>query len=161
MGGGHSPVTPSYGLAADCMTELYLVIANGSVIRVSNDTNDENITNLFWAIRGGGGSTFGVTVNITFALHDPPNNNNNNRSDNANNEVFTLYDGIFEMFSETAFKNIMNGIFNYTIHNMDSKVGGYILLAYEQYYPTLIVSWLFPYGLNYTQNSINNHLLNC
>ena len=173
MGGGHSPITPYYGLSADFVTELYLVDANGSIIHVTNETNDESIKDLFWGIRGGGGSTFGVTVNITFKLHDPPstiitNDMNqmdrnwhkldiNGKQSDANN-VFTQYTGIYGLYGENGFKNVFNILFNFTKYEMDSKAGGYIIFEYENgaLWPSLILSLLYPYNANFTKSNLDS-----
>ena len=201
MGGGHSPITPSYGLAVDFVTELYLVDSNASVIHVTNTSQDSNIRDLFWAIRGGGGSTFGVVVNITFKTHDPPNNkNNNNNNNNSNNynknnkhipneatsednnnkktknkhknknknsndnsNVFTGYYAAFIMYTDKIFSEVFNGILNYTANYLDSNVGGYLmgeLSSADPGFPIISFALLFPYDLEYAENSINTYFLN-
>lgn len=47
-GGGHSVLSPRYGLAADNVLEIQLVDPNGHVITV----NEEQRPRLFWALRG-------------------------------------------------------------------------------------------------------------
>ncbi|OAA76603.1 FAD-binding, type 2 [Akanthomyces lecanii RCEF 1005] len=60
-GGGHSILSPRYGLAADQVIEMEVVTADGKIQKVNQDQNPD----LFWAIRGGGGSTFGVVTSFT------------------------------------------------------------------------------------------------
>src|ERR1700712_736559 len=55
---GHSPLSPKYGLGADQVLEYKVVTADG-VLRVANAVSNSD---LFWALRGGGGGTFGVVV---------------------------------------------------------------------------------------------------
>ncbi|KAM3548458.1 hypothetical protein MY1884_009170 [Beauveria asiatica] len=50
QGGGHSPLGPWKGMASDNALQFEVVTAD---------------VNLFWALRGGGGGTFGVAVSIT------------------------------------------------------------------------------------------------
>eukprot|EP01084_Bolivina_argentea_P056183 102860_1 len=72
MGGGHGIMSPFYGLSADFIREFYIVDAKGDIIHIYNTSGQNtDIDNLFWSLRGGGGGTFGVTINITFALHTP------------------------------------------------------------------------------------------
>jgi FAD binding domain len=52
MGGGHGFHTSSLGLGADQVLSLELVTADGRFITADPNTN----TDLFWALRGGGGS---------------------------------------------------------------------------------------------------------
>jgi len=80
LGGGHSPIGRKFGMAVDNLLSVKMVAANGSVI-VANEThtvvdnNDGGNTltyangELFWALRGGGGSTFGIVTEFTYKLH--------------------------------------------------------------------------------------------
>ncbi|KAJ7105710.1 hypothetical protein C8R44DRAFT_886636 [Mycena epipterygia] len=61
MGGGHSVLAPSYGLGVDRVLEIKLVTPDGK-LRTANACQN---TDLFWALRGGGGGTFGVVVEST------------------------------------------------------------------------------------------------
>ncbi|XP_014555639.1 hypothetical protein COCVIDRAFT_27536 [Bipolaris victoriae FI3] len=65
QGGGHSPLTPLYGTAADSVLSMEVVTADGEFV-VANSTSH---TDLFWALRGGGGSTFGVVTSVTVKAH--------------------------------------------------------------------------------------------
>ncbi|KAL2869175.1 FAD/FMN-containing protein [Aspergillus lucknowensis] len=70
LGGGHSPFAHYYGLAADNVLEATIVSADGQH-RVLNDFSDPDF---FWAIRGGGGSAWGVITSITYRTHPVPQN---------------------------------------------------------------------------------------
>lgn len=65
LGGGHSPLTPIYGTGADNVLSFEVVTADGEFV-VANSTSN---TDLFWALRGGGGSTFGVATSVTVRAH--------------------------------------------------------------------------------------------
>ncbi|KAJ9646746.1 hypothetical protein H2204_000438 [Knufia peltigerae] len=65
MGGGHGVFGPSYGLMVDNAVEFDVVTADGQ-LRSINQCNDPD---LFWAMRGGGGGTFGVLTSYRFQLH--------------------------------------------------------------------------------------------
>ncbi|KAI2716241.1 CAZyme family AA7 [Penicillium roqueforti] len=60
LGGGHSPMSSVYGLAADQVLALEVVLANGRFVTVTKESNPD----LFWALRGGGGGTYGVVTSI-------------------------------------------------------------------------------------------------
>ncbi|KAF7556408.1 hypothetical protein G7Z17_g1471 [Cylindrodendrum hubeiense] len=60
-GGGHSPMSPLYGLGADQILSLEVVTADGRFLTANSNQN----TDLFWALRGGGGSTYGVVTSYT------------------------------------------------------------------------------------------------
>jgi hypothetical protein len=61
-GGGHSVLSSKYGLAADAVLQITIVTPDGK-LRIVNECSEPD---LFWAIRGGGGATFGVIIDITF-----------------------------------------------------------------------------------------------
>lgn len=65
QGGGHSPLTGLYGIGADNVLSFEVVTAAGEFV-VANSTSH---TDLFWALRGGGGSTFGVATSVTVRAH--------------------------------------------------------------------------------------------
>ncbi|KAJ7148100.1 FAD-binding domain-containing protein [Mycena crocata] len=61
MGGGHSVLSPAFGLGVDRVLEIKLVTPDGQ-LRTANACQNSD---LFWALRGGGGGTFGVVVEST------------------------------------------------------------------------------------------------
>jgi FAD binding domain len=63
LGGGHGWLARRYGLAANSVTAVELVTADGRRVRADRD----NEPDLFWAVRGGGGS-FGIVTAIEFAV---------------------------------------------------------------------------------------------
>jgi FAD/FMN-containing dehydrogenase len=65
MGGGYSSFSRLLGTAAGNVLEMEVVTADGSVLVV----NDHQNPDLFWAVRGGGGGTFGVVTKVTYATH--------------------------------------------------------------------------------------------
>ena len=64
LGGGVSWLGRRYGLAANGVTAVELVNADGGLIRADADQHAD----LFWALRGGGGS-FGVVTALEFELY--------------------------------------------------------------------------------------------
>jgi FAD/FMN-containing dehydrogenase len=70
QGGGHGALSPSLGLAVDNVLQMEVVTADGA-LRVTNACQEPD---LFFALRGGGGGTFGVVISVTYKLHpNPPN----------------------------------------------------------------------------------------
>ncbi|KAJ6060182.1 FAD binding domain protein [Penicillium canescens] len=66
QGGGHSLMGPWKGMAADNVLEFQVVTANGTLVTANSHQNPD----LFWALRGGGGGTFGVIVSATLRTFD-------------------------------------------------------------------------------------------
>ena len=64
LGGGIGHLVRAYGLACDNLLAAEVVTADGSVVRASADDDTE----LYWALRGGGGN-FGVVTSLEMALH--------------------------------------------------------------------------------------------
>ncbi|GAC75285.1 hypothetical protein PANT_14d00123 [Moesziomyces antarcticus T-34] len=62
QGGGHSYLTPSYGLAVDNLLEARIVTSDGRLY-IANEVSNPD---LFWALRGGGGATWGVVTSVTY-----------------------------------------------------------------------------------------------
>ncbi|KAI0503078.1 FAD binding domain-containing protein [Xylaria bambusicola] len=60
LGGGHSPLSSIYGMGSDQVLSMEVVTADGQFLTASETSNPE----LFWALRGGGGSTFGVVTSM-------------------------------------------------------------------------------------------------
>ncbi|KAI0777356.1 FAD-binding domain-containing protein [Trametes elegans] len=61
VGGGHSILSPVYGLAVDRVVQFKVVTPDG-VFRTANKCQNQD---LFFALRGGGGNAFGVVVEST------------------------------------------------------------------------------------------------
>jgi FAD/FMN-containing dehydrogenase len=69
LGGGFGSFSKAYGMAAASLLEAEIVTADG-LIRLVNEARE---TDLFWALKGGGGGTFGVVTRLTLATHPLPN----------------------------------------------------------------------------------------
>ncbi|SCZ90958.1 BZ3500_MvSof-1268-A1-R1_Chr1-3g02421 [Microbotryum saponariae] len=61
QGGGHGALSNQLGLGVDRALQFKIVMPNGTYVTANKCQNTE----LFWAIRGGGGSTFGVIMEST------------------------------------------------------------------------------------------------
>jgi len=67
-GGGFGSFSKHYGTAAGSLLEAEVVTADGQ-IRIANACTNPD---LFWALKGGGGGTFGVVSKMTIRVHDLP-----------------------------------------------------------------------------------------
>jgi FAD/FMN-containing dehydrogenase len=66
--GGFGSFSKHYGLAAAGLLEAEVVTADGKV-RVANAYTNPD---LFWALKGGGGGSFGVVSKVTLRVHELP-----------------------------------------------------------------------------------------
>ena len=65
LGGGFGWISRKHGMTVDSLIAADIVTADGEILHVNKDEN----TDLFWAIRGGGGN-FGIVTRFVFKLHD-------------------------------------------------------------------------------------------
>ncbi|PHH64520.1 hypothetical protein CDD81_4299 [Ophiocordyceps australis] len=61
QGGGHSPLSSMHGMGADQTLEWEVVTATGRHLVASPTQNQD----LYWALSGGGGGTYGVVISVT------------------------------------------------------------------------------------------------
>lgn len=61
LGAGHSVLSPVYGLGIDRVVQFTIVTPDGTLRKANACRNID----LFWALRGGGGGTFGVVLDAT------------------------------------------------------------------------------------------------
>ncbi|KAL8757325.1 MAG: hypothetical protein Q9199_002309 [Rusavskia elegans] len=65
QGGGHSALASKYGLAADQVLAWKVITGTGEFITATRTNN----TDLFWALSGGGGGTYGIVWSLTAKAH--------------------------------------------------------------------------------------------
>jgi hypothetical protein len=113
LGGGHSPLSSIYGMGADQVLSIEIVTPDGKFVTASFDENQE----LFWALRGGGGSTFGVVSSVTVkAYPDMP----------VTSSTLTFASG-----GEVSLANFWQGVryyFDYFIPHTDAGIYSYFFL---------------------------------
>ncbi|AIT09033.1 FAD-binding protein [Candidatus Francisella endociliophora] len=68
QGGGFGSWTKEYGTGAGGILQAEVVTANGRVV-IANECQNKD---LFWAIKGGGGGTYGVVSKLTLRTHKLP-----------------------------------------------------------------------------------------
>jgi FAD/FMN-containing dehydrogenase len=90
QGGGFGSFSKRFGTAASSLLEAEVVTADGQVRIANAHTNPD----LFWAIKGGGGGTFGVVTRMTLRTHALP-------------EYFGGVFGEITATSDTAFKALV------------------------------------------------------
>jgi len=70
QGGGFGSFSKRYGTAAAGLLQAELVTASGQTLTANAYQNQD----LFWALKGGGGGTFGVVTRLYLKTHDLPSN---------------------------------------------------------------------------------------
>ncbi len=68
LGGGFGSFSKGFGTGAANLLEAEIVTADG-LVRTANAYNNPD---LFWALKGGGGGTFGVATRLTLRTHNLP-----------------------------------------------------------------------------------------
>jgi FAD/FMN-containing dehydrogenase len=68
QGGGFGSFSKRFGIAAASLIQAEIVTSDGH-IRIVNASRDPE---LFWALKGGGGGTFGIVTRMTLETHDLP-----------------------------------------------------------------------------------------
>ncbi|MBT5413688.1 MAG: FAD-binding protein [Rhodospirillaceae bacterium] len=69
QGGGYGSFSKRFGTGAGSVLEFEVVTSGGQMLIANAAQN----TDLFWALRGGGGGTFGVVTKVTLRAHERPN----------------------------------------------------------------------------------------
>lgn len=65
QGGGTSPLGSKFGLAADQVLEWEVLTGAGMFLTATPNQNSD----LYWALTGGGGGTYGIVLSMTVKLH--------------------------------------------------------------------------------------------
>ncbi|KAL3438484.1 hypothetical protein BDV09DRAFT_192012 [Aspergillus tetrazonus] len=92
QGGGHSALASVHGLAADQVLQWEVIDGKGRFITA---TRDNEYSELFWALSGGGGGTYGVVWSMTSKAHPgTPVSGLNLTFTNAGISQDTFYDAV-------------------------------------------------------------------
>jgi hypothetical protein len=68
QGGGHGPLSSTYGMGADNLLQATLVTPTGELLTV----NECQYPDLFYALRGGGGGTWGIVLSVVMKAYPTP-----------------------------------------------------------------------------------------
>ncbi|MEP6546077.1 MAG: FAD-dependent oxidoreductase [Gammaproteobacteria bacterium] len=114
--GGFGSFSKRYGTAAGSLLEAEIVTADGRVQLANPCTNPE----LFWAIKGGGGGSFGVISRLTLETHELP-------------EHFGLVSATIQSNSDAAFRRLIeNTLRFYRDHLLNPHWGEQITLKEDR-----------------------------
>src|SRR5699024_10395902 len=109
--GGFGSFSKRYGLAAAGLLEAEVVTAGGEVLVV----NEYSHPDLFWALKGGGGGSFGIVTRLTLKTRELP-------------DYFGGVFGTIKADSKETFRSLINKLVNFyndQLHN--SKWGEQIV----------------------------------
>jgi FAD/FMN-containing dehydrogenase len=107
QGGGFGSWSKMYGVAAAGLLEAEVVTADGKVRVVNSCQNPD----LFWALRGGGGGTFGVVTKATLMTHPLPS-------------FFGFVDGKITAKSDAAFEELIEHFLDFYRQKMSDEHWG-------------------------------------
>jgi hypothetical protein len=107
QGGGFGSFSKKYGSGAANILEAEIVTADGKVL-IANACQNKD---LFWALRGGGGGTFGVVTKITYRTHDLP-------------KTFGILEGQITASSDQAFKRLLEQFIHFYRENLNNEHWG-------------------------------------
>jgi FAD/FMN-containing dehydrogenase len=99
--GGFGSFSKGFGTAAAGLLEAEVVTADGQV-RIANACSNPD---LFWALKGGGGGSFGVITRLTLRTHELP-------------EFFGAAWGTIKAQSDAAFKKLLAHFLEYYADNL-------------------------------------------
>jgi FAD binding domain/Berberine and berberine like len=114
--GGFGSFSKRYGTAAGSLLEAEVVTADGRAQLANACTNPD----LYWAIKGGGGGSFGVITRVTLETHELP-------------ELFGLASATIRANSDAAFRKLIGNILHfYREHLFNAHWGEQITLKAER-----------------------------
>jgi FAD/FMN-containing dehydrogenase len=115
--GGFGSWSKNFGTAAASLLEAELVTADGE-IRIVNARNDPD---LFWALKGGGGGSFGVITRVTLRTHELPETfGSANASVMAKSDA--AYRRLIERFLAHYHRHLFNPHWGETVHFEDGRM---------------------------------------
>jgi hypothetical protein len=127
-GGGHGPLSTSYGMGADNLLEATIVTPDGKVVLANPCQNDD----LFFAIRGGGGGTFGVVTEVVVRAFPTPRTT-----------AHTFQVRSIESNTVAAFYEFLGFLHAELQLLKEGGMQGYYLAVGPPVVPTLSFSWTF------------------
>jgi hypothetical protein len=107
QGGGFGSWSKKYGTAAASMLEAEVVTADGKVV-VANACQNQD---LFWALKGGGGGTFGVVTKMTLMTHPLPSH-------------FGWFKGSIAAKNDRAFKELLGHFLRFYRQSLSNESWG-------------------------------------
>lgn len=127
-GGGHGQLSSTYGMGADNLLEATVVTTTGDILTTNACLHPE----LFFAIRGGGGGTYGVIIEAVMKAYPTPQTT-----------VHTLRLGSISPSISSQYWDLMAFIHSELPRLKDGGMQGYYAMAGPPLAPTLSFLWFF------------------
>jgi hypothetical protein len=110
QGGGHGPLTGIYGMGADNVLSFDAITAKGEYVTASAEENSD----LFWALKGGGPSSYAVVTSITVkTFPEVPTAGTILNINSTHTNDTELFSKAFTIFHNLANHYANNGLFVY------------------------------------------------
>jgi FAD/FMN-containing dehydrogenase len=107
LGSGFGPFSKRYGSGAASVLEFEVVTADGQIIIANDHMNSD----LFWALRGGGGGTYGIVSRVTYMSHEMP-------------KTVGIVTGSVTAKSDAAYHRLIADFFNLYVTSLDNEAWG-------------------------------------
>ncbi|MCB0411224.1 MAG: FAD-binding protein, partial [Bdellovibrionales bacterium] len=107
QGGGFGSWSKKFGTAAANLLEVEVVTADGKIL-VANSCQNQD---LFWALRGGGGGTFGVVTKATMRTHPLP-------------KFFGWLNGTIKAKSDEAYRELIKQFLSFYYESLGNENWG-------------------------------------
>ncbi|WP_150466515.1 FAD-dependent oxidoreductase [Francisella sp. SYW-9] len=107
QGGGFGSWSKEFGTGAAGIVQAEVVTANGKIVTANECQNQD----LFWAIKGGGGGTFGVVTKLTLKTHKLP-------------KYFGLMSGEIVADNDKAYKLLIRKFLSFYYLDLNNKHWG-------------------------------------
>jgi FAD/FMN-containing dehydrogenase len=114
QGGGFGSFSRRYGTAAGNMLEAEVVLASGEIV-VANAAQHAD---LFWALRGGGGGTFGVVTRLTMRTYPMPS-------------TFSSVRGTIRASGDAEFRRLLRELVRFLPSLCNDRWGEHVMLSGE------------------------------
>ena len=72
MGGGWGPWTRRYGMCCESLAGATIVLGDGTIKKLTSDATARGDKELLWALRGGGGMSYGIVTELVIKTFELP-----------------------------------------------------------------------------------------
>lgn len=107
QGGGFGSLSKKFGTGAAGIVQVEVVTADGQILIANKYQNSD----LFWAIRGGGGGTYGIVSKVTLKLHQLPSS-------------FGIYSAQISAKNDDSFKVLIKKFLDFYENKLNNEYWG-------------------------------------